>query len=228
MSVTQLGFGGRSRGRRNFRARARGAFGRRNFGSGGRSGPRRRRPEPAVLVTAAHPARARLEAEIGQVAGLRHELGHLTVAFLDGDHDDHVAQHVLVEAAGLLELIEQAARGAGHVEVKDDVVAVFFAIDFVGQPAAPPTGNLADGGTASVEDPLKTLDLGVDLLVADLGVEDDHRLVVANFLTGHGSYRPPSGFNSPAPGSRCAMDGTGGTEMDSVCESARLSAVRTD
>src|SRR5262245_17553419 len=122
--------------------------------------------------------------------------GGLTV----GQAHDLVADGLVRESQRPLELVEVAAP---H-ELEDHVVALVLVVDLIGEAASAPAIFAAHRGPPLAEHVGDALDGGVDHLVVELGVDDDHQ-----FIGSHGERSPPFGpgrAGAPRERSRANMD----------------------
>jgi hypothetical protein len=97
--------------------------------------------------------------------------------------DDLGAQHGLVEVELAVELLDGGRLG---LEVDDGVDALGLLGDLVRHPATSPDVDLLDAAAVLGDDGQELVERGSDGALLDVGVEDDHELVVT-----HADNPPP-------------------------------------
>src|SRR5664280_720093 len=93
------------------------------------------------------------------------------------DAGDEVAQRLLGDEQAALELDDRVGRS---LEMDDVVRALAMTIDRIGQPAAPPRGDLDDLATAGRDLAGDSINQGLALVVGQVRSEDEHQFVSAH------------------------------------------------
>src|SRR6056297_2743144 len=96
--------------------------------------------------------------------------------------------------------IEFGNRFRGRVQVEHHVDAFTLVVDLVSHPTTTPNVHVIDGAAVATDDVEERLQAGLDRLFFQIGVEDDHDLVMTHEL--------PTSFGLCGPGSLPEQEGS--------------------
>src|SRR6056297_301900 len=96
--------------------------------------------------------------------------------------------------------VEFGHSGGGRVQVEHHVDAFTLVVDLVSHPTTTPDVHVVDGATVAADDVEERLQARLDRLLFQIGVEDDHDLVMTHEL--------PTSFGLSGPGSLPEQEGS--------------------